>query len=118
MASCPAHDDHSPSLSVTENKDQSLLIHCFAGCNTVDEILPAVGLTASDLYPERVSHYTGPRRIQQPDYKRLFRMAQTEVLIVVLASGDLRRGKPLNAYDQARLNQAHQNLMKLGRMDV
>lgn len=47
-AICPAHDDHSPSLSITDDGDK-LLIHCFAGCPT-DYILNAVGLNMKDLY--------------------------------------------------------------------
>ena len=31
MARCPAHDDHNPSLSITE-RDGKVLVHCFAGC--------------------------------------------------------------------------------------
>ncbi len=30
-ARCPAHDDHNPSLSITE-RDGKVLVHCFAGC--------------------------------------------------------------------------------------
>lgn len=32
VARCPAHDDHSPSLSLSEGVDNAVLIHCFAGC--------------------------------------------------------------------------------------
>jgi hypothetical protein len=51
---CPAHDDQIPSLSVKESKSQdgapSVLLNCFAGCGTVEEILPALGLEPSDLF--------------------------------------------------------------------
>jgi hypothetical protein len=51
---CPAHDDRIPSLSVKESKSQdgapSVLLNCFAGCGTVEEILPALGLEPSDLF--------------------------------------------------------------------
>jgi DNA primase len=30
---CPAHDDRTPSLSVSEGPDGRLLTHCFAGCS-------------------------------------------------------------------------------------
>lgn len=32
MARCPAHDDSTPSLSITETCDGKLLVHCHAGC--------------------------------------------------------------------------------------
>lgn len=47
-AICPAHDDHNPSLSITDDGDK-LLIHCHANCSTYD-VLDAVGLNMKDLY--------------------------------------------------------------------
>jgi hypothetical protein len=51
---CQAHDDDTPSLSVKESKtwdgSPTVLINCFAGCSTTEEILPALGLEASDLF--------------------------------------------------------------------
>ena len=32
QARCPAHDDRTPSLSVTEKTTGDLLVHCHAGC--------------------------------------------------------------------------------------
>ena len=49
MALCPAHDDRSPSLSVTEADDYSLLIHDFGGCET-EAVLRCWGMEFSDLY--------------------------------------------------------------------
>ena len=46
---CPAHDDHSPSLSVGIGNDGRTLAHCFAGCLTED-VMAAVGLTMWDLF--------------------------------------------------------------------
>ena len=52
MCTCPAHDDHTPSLSVTAGDDDRILLHCHAGC-TVDQVLTADGLQATDLFAER-----------------------------------------------------------------
>ena len=45
-ARCPAHDDKSPSLSVTE-KDGKVLIHCYAECEA-EEIMTAMGRFTGD----------------------------------------------------------------------
>jgi hypothetical protein len=47
-AQCPAHDDGTPSLSVTRIEG-SVLIHCHGGCVT-DQILDKLGLTKRDLF--------------------------------------------------------------------
>ena len=55
MACCPAHDDKSPSLSITEGDDGHILIYCFAGCSA-QEIMGAVGLEMGELFPEKNAH--------------------------------------------------------------
>lgn len=52
-ALCPAHDDHNPSLSVTEGGDGKVLLKChaLAGC-TLPEICAAMGIGERDLFPE------------------------------------------------------------------
>lgn len=49
-ARCPAHDDRTPSLSVSETDDGTVLIKCWAGCTTGD-VLDALDLDFSDLFP-------------------------------------------------------------------
>ncbi|MFC2172898.1 hypothetical protein ACFLU6_09750, partial [Acidobacteriota bacterium] len=48
LARCPAHDDHDPSLSVS-NGDGKILIHCQAEC-PIENVLAALGLELKDLY--------------------------------------------------------------------
>lgn len=52
IAKCPSHDDRSPSLSVRELDDGRVLIHCFASCD-VEDVVGAVGMKVSDLFPDR-----------------------------------------------------------------
>lgn len=47
-ARCPAHDDRSPSLSVSAGRDQPVVFTCHAGCATTD-VLAALGLTMADI---------------------------------------------------------------------
>ena len=51
-ARCPAHDDRQNSLSVGEGKDGRVLLRCHAGCD-VDRIAAALGVTKSDLFPDK-----------------------------------------------------------------
>lgn len=71
-ASCPAHDDKSPSLSLCE-KDGKILLHCFAGCTT-QEIVSALGITMSDLFCDAYG-LRGNKIVQ--NIKRPFRRALT-----------------------------------------
>jgi hypothetical protein len=48
-ARCPAHDDSSPSLSISVGADDKALVCCQAGCS-VDAVLGALGLTLTDLF--------------------------------------------------------------------
>lgn len=52
MARCPAHDDSTASLSLTEGKEQPVVLKCHAGCEPLD-ILAKIGLTWDDLCKPR-----------------------------------------------------------------
>lgn len=53
MARCPAHDDRSPSLSISEGDDGRVLLHCFGGCSAHD-VLQSVGLDWKDIFPGKL----------------------------------------------------------------
>ena len=50
-AQCPAHDDRTPSLSITSIEGQ-VLLNCHAGCTTA-HVVGALGLTMADLFDTR-----------------------------------------------------------------
>ena len=52
---CPAHNDSSPSFSVSDGKDGRLLVKCHAGCSQ-DEVIEA--LRARDLWPKAAKKET------------------------------------------------------------
>lgn len=58
-ACCPAHDDSTPSLSVKEGTNRTVLLHCFAGCTTL-QVVTALGLTMRDLFVDDTSR-PGPK---------------------------------------------------------
>lgn len=49
-ATCPAHEDRTPSLSIREGDGELVLLHDHGGC-TVEAIVAALGLTMADLFP-------------------------------------------------------------------
>lgn len=59
-AKCPAHADRSPSLSVKDGGNGLILMHCFGGCGT-DDVLGALGLSMTDLFPERLGDFPARR---------------------------------------------------------
>lgn len=70
LAHCPAHDDKNRSLSVKEADDGRVLLHCHAGCSTED-IVKALGLSLSDLFPENTKkHETGRRTHLYDGYRK------------------------------------------------
>src|SRR5262249_32653904 len=48
-ASCPAHHDRIPSLSVSEGDDGRVLLCCHAGC-TFEQVVEALSLQPIDLF--------------------------------------------------------------------
>jgi len=49
-ACCPAHDDKTPSLSVSEGDDGRVLLRCHVRCS-LEEICAALGIEQRDLFP-------------------------------------------------------------------
>jgi hypothetical protein len=106
-AKCPAHPDKSPSLTVAE-KESHVIFHCFAGCEPAD-VLAAVGLTFSDLYPERPAYNKGSRTAAFNPYDVLKCLAR-ESGIVTLAAAQVSTGHPLTTADADRVALAHERL--------
>lgn len=48
---CPAHDDSTSSLSLSEGADGRVLLHCHAGCD-VASVLERLRLEPADLFPD------------------------------------------------------------------
>ncbi len=62
-ARCRAHDDKTPSLSISE-ADGKVLLHCHAGC-TPANVVSAAGLTMADLFVDSPQ----PRIVAIYDYR-------------------------------------------------
>ncbi|MGW5687587.1 toprim domain-containing protein [Nonomuraea sp. NPDC003754] len=52
-ARCPAHDDRTPSLSVSVGRGGGVILKCHGGANCpADDVIAALNLTWSDLYAD------------------------------------------------------------------
>lgn len=94
MCRCPAHDDDSPSLSVRQVEDGTILIHCFFGCDPND-VLEAVGLSIRDLFPKPVGHHVKPKRRTGISPYEVMRALRREIAVVDLLAEDIHRGVEL-----------------------
>ncbi|WNK19360.1 CHC2 zinc finger domain-containing protein [Halomonas piscis] len=115
-ACCPAHDDRGPSLSVRVADDGKLLVHCFAGCGAAD-VVAAVGLELSDLFPKRDSDTWGrPVAATQRWVPRdVLAAVAREALIAVMAAEATHRGESLSDDDLQRLSVAAGRLRSAAR---
>lgn len=107
-ARCPAHEDRTASLSVAVGADGRILIHDFAGCS-VGDVLSAIGLSVADLFPRRLADATPEARselrelVLRAELRAAASVLDHEASIVLIAAGDLARGRVLPDADHARL---------------
>lgn len=104
LAKCPAHSDRTASLSIRETDDARTLVHCFAGC-TVHEVVGAVGMDVTDLFPPRPidpAHVGKPERRPFPAAD-ILRAIGFEALVVGCAASAILAGEPFSQADRDRL---------------
>ena len=72
--------------------EDRILLNCFAGCD-VKSILESVGLDWKDILPDNKLYQAEKHKFNP---FAVLKMIRDEVLIIGLASVDIRAGKPLN----------------------
>lgn len=102
LARCPAHEDRSPSLSLRECDDHTLLVRCYAGCDT-RKVLHVIGLELRDLFVRRVADRARIHDDRRLPLRDCLTVIQGEVMVVLVAAADLKAGKALSEGDHARL---------------
>ena len=106
MARCPAHDDHDPSLSVKVGTEDRLLVYCFGGCSPSD-IMSAIGMSLSDLFPEDPHRHIRPAHIDTWSMLRALRHQLTKVQMAAHAIAD---GELLSDSDLESLRSAAEDI--------
>lgn len=104
-ASCPtsshAHGDRSAGLHIKLAEDGRILICCMAGCPAAD-VVGAVGLRLSDLFPPRDNYRPIRQRARWNPYD-IVRDLAFEALVVSIAAEHMAQGIELSAEDRQRL---------------
>lgn len=109
---CPAHEDSSPSLSISEESDGRLLIHCFAACDP-SSIMESLGLNMSDLYPKPDGTHFRAKISKPVPISNLIQLIRPAIFTVLIANQKVLEGKPLEAEDKAYLLETISNLNRI-----
>lgn len=114
MARCPAHEDRSPSLSITETSEGRVLVKCWAGCQTKD-VLAAVALDWRELFPPREPGASPSRRPWAARYSAsdLLEIVSEEVTVVTIVAADLISKRAIAEEDWKRLAVAVGRIQKV-----
>lgn len=97
----PTRKDRHMSGSARETDDGRLLVHDFGGDSVVD-ILAAVDLSLTDLFPSAVTQHGKPQSRPFATVEALRAVAR-DCLIVCAAAAILRENKPLSVPDFAAM---------------
>lgn len=111
LARCPAHADKNPSLSIRETDDGKVLVKCHAGCS-VHEVVAAVGLELTALFPPRPSDPTHVGRPERRPFPAadVLRAVAFEASIVAFSAMAMHKGEALSDEDRARLLVANRRI--------
>lgn len=102
MARCPAHDDSSPSLSISAGSNGKVLVRCHAGCDQRDVIAALIERGLWDATSKRPGgiarkHRKNPEREPDPDAK-----ARTEAALVIWRASQDIAGSLAETYLRSR----------------
>jgi hypothetical protein len=108
IASCPTREDKGPSLAIREMDDGTILLHDFGG-DSVESILAAVGLSFSDLFPDKPGAIGKP--VRRPfNASDVLSLVAFESTVAVLVVSDVVKREGATDDDLSRLLLAAQRL--------
>ena len=107
IACCPAHQDKSPSLAVTETDDR-VLVHCFSGCDTQD-VTAAIGLNLADLFYNKLAGAEITERKRQ----RFEKVLKSERIQVAIINAVEKVERPLTTDERNRRSLGQQRINKI-----
>lgn len=112
VASCPAHEDKTPSLSIRELDDGRLLVHCFGKDCSFEDIVAGAGVDVAEMFPPAPPRAEGYRRDRRPFLPAdVFQIAKHEIAVASLIACDMHARKAVSDADYERL------LIAAGRLE-
>jgi hypothetical protein len=106
-ARCPACDSRSDCLSIRELDDGRVLMHCFRTQCEPGDILRALGLSVSELFPQRPNdHRYRPAKSLMPAREALA-LIDHEVTVATLIISDVLRDRTVTDERYDRLSQCY-----------
>lgn len=113
-ARCPVHEDKTPSLSVRETPEGSVLLHCFARQCSAHEITAAMGLDMSDLFLPQQRTGREPKRLARVIApSQALEVLAAEVMFVFVVASDMRHTKTIAPETFERLKQAVARILEI-----
>lgn len=107
MTRCPAHNGDGRSLAVTLLDNGMIMLHCFAYQCDVSDIVAAIGMTLSDLFPDRLPEHRYEPRKHGVSSIDVLRAMKHELLVVDFLAQDFTSGELTpELYDRARISAA------------
>lgn len=110
-ACCPVCGEKSVNtLSAKLADSGGVLVKCFKDGCSVEQIVTAIGLTLTDLFPPREREdgkpFSKPRRVGLLPMSQMLDLLETETLVILVASENLSNGHTLTDADRERLRDA------------
>lgn len=91
IACCPAHGDKHPSLNIKLTNDDTVLVVCRSGGCSANDIVSAVGMSLTDLFPKTDTHYT-PRQKYPFSAREVLAAMVPESFAIALIGKQMSRG--------------------------
>lgn len=92
MSRCPHHNGDGTSLSIKNEDNGYILIHCFAHECEAGDILGAIGMSVGDLFPERLPDRTWRPTKHAVPATDVLRVMKHELAVVEILISDLMTG--------------------------